>query len=45
VVALRESAVVIGALMGFVFLDEKFTGIKMAGISLIVLGMMAIKMS
>jgi multidrug transporter EmrE-like cation transporter len=45
VVALRESAVAIGALMGFVFLDEKFTGIKVAGISLIVLGMMAIKMA
>jgi uncharacterized membrane protein len=45
VVAMRESAVAIGALMGFVFLGEKFTGIKIAGIVLIVLGMMAIKMA
>jgi drug/metabolite transporter (DMT)-like permease len=45
VVALRETAVAIGALMGFVFLKEKATGFKIAGITLIVLGMIAIKMA
>ena len=45
VVALRESAVAIGAVLGFVFLGEKPTGFKIVGISLIVLGMMAIKMA
>jgi EamA-like transporter family. len=45
VVALREMAVAIGALLGFVFLGEKSTGIKIIGIALIVLGMMAIKMA
>jgi len=45
VVALRELAVAIGALFGFVFLNEKFTRIKIIGIALIVLGMIAIKMA
>jgi drug/metabolite transporter (DMT)-like permease len=45
VVALRESAVAIGALMGFIFLDEKVTVNKVVGIVLIVLGMMAIKIA
>ncbi|MEW6184648.1 MAG: DMT family transporter [Thermodesulfobacteriota bacterium] len=45
VVALRETAVAIGALMGFVFLREKPATLKIAGIILIVIGMMAIKMA
>ena len=45
VVALRELAVAFGAVLGFVFLGEKPTGLKIAGITLIVLGMMAIKMA
>jgi drug/metabolite transporter (DMT)-like permease len=45
VVALRETAVAIGALLGFVFLGEKVTVLKAVGIVLIVLGMMAIKMA
>jgi drug/metabolite transporter (DMT)-like permease len=45
VVALRELAVAFGAALGFVFLREKPTGLKIVGITLIVLGMMAIKMA
>ena len=45
VVALRELAVAIGAVLGFVFLGEKPTGLKIVGITLIVLGMMAIKIA
>jgi drug/metabolite transporter (DMT)-like permease len=45
VVALRELAVAIGAVLGFVFLGEKPTFLKIAGITLIVLGMMAIKIA
>jgi drug/metabolite transporter (DMT)-like permease len=45
VVALRETAVAIGAVLGFVFLGEKPTGFKIVGITLIVLGMMAIKIA
>jgi drug/metabolite transporter (DMT)-like permease len=45
VVALRELAVAIGAVLGFVFLGEKPTGFKIVGITMIVLGMMAIKMA
>jgi len=45
VVALRELAVAIGAVLGFVFLGEKPTGLKIIGITLIVLGMMAIKLA
>jgi drug/metabolite transporter (DMT)-like permease len=45
VVALRETAVAIGAVLGFVFLGEKPTGFKITGIVLIVLGMVAIKMA
>ena len=45
VVALRELAVAFGAVLGFVFLGEKPTFLKVVGIILIVLGMMAIKMA
>ena len=45
VVALRELAVAIGALLGFKFLKEKFTKRKIIGITFIVLGMIAIKMA
>jgi len=45
VVALRETAVAIGAFMGFIFLGEKFKAGKTMGIVLIVIGMMAIKMA
>ncbi len=45
VVALRETAVAIGAVLGFVFLGEKPTGLKIVGITLIVLGMIAIKIA
>ena len=45
VVALRELAVAFGAVFGFVFLGEKPTGLKIIGITLIVLGMIAIKMA
>ena len=45
VVALRELAVAFGAVLGFIFLGEKPTGLKIVGITLIVIGMMAIKMA
>jgi len=45
VVALRELAVVFGSLLGFRFLGEKPTGVKIAGIGLIVLGVIVIKMA
>lgn len=45
VVALRELAVAFGAVLGFVFLGEKPTRLKIFGITLIVLGMMAIKLA
>lgn len=45
VVALRETAVAIGALLGFVLLKEKPTPSKITGIVLIVIGMMAIKLA
>ena len=45
VVALRELAVAFGAVLGFVFLGEKPTGFKITGITLIVMGMLAIKMA
>jgi len=45
VVALRELAVAFGALLGFRFLGEKPTPVKIAGIALIVLGVIVIKMA
>ncbi len=45
VVALRELAVAFGAVLGFIFLGEKPTLLKVMGILLIVLGMMAIKLA
>jgi drug/metabolite transporter (DMT)-like permease len=45
VVALREVAVAFGAVFGFAFLGEKMTRLKIVGIVLIVIGMMAIKMA
>ncbi|MBI4765293.1 MAG: EamA family transporter [Deltaproteobacteria bacterium] len=45
VVALRELAVAFGAVFGFIFLGEKPTRLKIVGITLIVLGMIAIKMA
>lgn len=45
VAALRELSVAIGAFMGCIFLKEKLTAAKMAGILFIILGMIAIKMA
>ncbi|MBW1710910.1 MAG: EamA family transporter [Deltaproteobacteria bacterium] len=45
VVAARESAVVIGAFLGFKFLNEKYSFKKASGISLIVLGLILIKVA
>ncbi|MBW2062825.1 MAG: EamA family transporter [Deltaproteobacteria bacterium] len=45
VVAVRESSVVVGALLGFKFLHEKYTLKKLAGISIIVLALVIIKMA
>ena len=43
VTVIRESAVVFGALLGFIFLREKATPNKLAGIIAIVLGVILIK--
>ena len=45
VVAARELAVAIGALLGFIFLKEQFTAQKLLGIMGIVIGMILIKMA
>jgi len=45
VVAARESAVVIGAFLGFKFLNEKYSFKKVTGISLVVLGLILIKLA
>jgi uncharacterized membrane protein len=45
VVAAREMAVVIGALLGFIFLKEQFSAQKVLGIMGIVIGMILIRMA
>lgn len=45
VIALREFSVAIGAVLGIKYLDEKFTIKKLIGITLIVLGIIAIKIA
>jgi drug/metabolite transporter (DMT)-like permease len=45
VVAARELAVAIGALLGFIFLHEQFSAQKVLGIMGIVIGMLLIKMA
>ncbi len=45
VVAARELAVAFGALLGFIFLNEKFSAQKLLGITGIVIGMILIKMA
>ena len=45
VVALRESAVAIGAILGFIFLKEKITKRKLAGIIAILVGAILIKLA
>jgi uncharacterized membrane protein len=45
VVAARELAVAIGALLGFIFLQEQFSAQKALGIMGIVIGMILIKMA
>ncbi len=45
VVAARELAVAIGALLGFIFLKEQFSAQKVLGIMGIVIGMLLIKMA
>ena len=44
VTVIRESAVVFGALLGFIFLREKATPNKIAGILAIVMGIILIRM-
>ena len=43
IVAARESSVVIGALIGFVFLGEKYTRLKLVGVLSIAAGLALIK--
>jgi len=43
IVAARESSVVIGALIGFIFLGEKYTSLKLAGVLSIAVGLVLIK--
>jgi len=45
IVAVREFAVVLGALAGFIFLKERFTIRKMVAICIIVIGIISIKLS
>ncbi|GJM34218.1 MAG: hypothetical protein DHS20C18_32190 [Saprospiraceae bacterium] len=45
VVAAREFAVAIGTFLGFMFLKEQITLMKVIGISIIVMGMMLIKIA
>ena len=45
IVALRESSVVIGSVMGFIFLKEKPTPYKVAGILFITAGLFLLKLS